>query len=82
MFIRERAGIAAFDALVEQGCKENVLARVARLEQRYRLKCPECGKPFWAKPELIGRNPLTHRVTGYHCPESGCRGVVPIRDRS
>jgi hypothetical protein len=36
MFIRERAGIEAFEALVEQGRKDNVLARVAELERR----CP------------------------------------------
>ena len=82
MFVRERAGIAAFEALVEQGSKENLLARVARLEQRYRLKCPECGKSFWANPELVVRRPLTARVSGYRCPEPGCRGVVPIGDRS
>ena len=82
MFVRERAGIAAFDALVDQGSKENLLARVARLEQRYRLKCPECGKSFWANPELIGRKPLTGKVSGYRCPEPGCRGVVPIGDGS
>jgi hypothetical protein len=42
MFIRERAGIEAFEALVEQGRKDNVLARVAEVERRCRLQCPQC----------------------------------------
>ncbi len=82
MFIRERAGIAAFEGLVEQGLKDNVLARLARLEQRYRLKCPECGKSFWASPELLATKPLSGKVSGYRCPEKNCRGVVPLGEGS
>lgn len=81
MFIRERAGIAAFEGLVEQGRKDNVLGRLAHLEQRYRLKCPECGESFWAKPELLRTRPLTGRIEGYRCPESNCRGVVAIEEQ-
>jgi hypothetical protein len=81
MFIRERAGIAAFEGLVEQGRKDNVLARVAYLEQRYRLTCPECKKSFWAKPELLATKPLSGKVLGYRCPEKNCRGVVPIEEQ-
>ena len=76
MFIRERAGIKAFDALVEQGRKDNVLARVAELERRCRLQCPQCGKSFWLSPELIITNRLTGSVTGYRCPQKNCRGIV------
>jgi len=82
MFIRERAGIAAFEGLVEQGRKDNVLGRLAHLEQRYRLKCPECGKSFWAMPELLRTKPITGKVEGYRCPESHCRGVAPIEEQS
>ncbi len=82
MFIRERAGIEAFGKLVEQGLKEDVLTRVGQLEQRYRLMCPVCTKPFWANPELAGTNWPNGRVTGYRCPEKSCRGVVPIGERS
>ena len=78
MFIRERAGIEAFDALVEQGRKDNVLARVAELERRCRLRCPQCGKSFWLSPELIITNRLTGSVTGYRCPQKNCRGIVPL----
>ena len=76
MFIRERAGIEAFEALVEQGRKDNVLARVAELERRCRLRCPQCGKSFWLSPELIITNRLTGSVTGYRCPQKNCRGIV------
>ena len=76
MFIRERAGIEAFEALVEQGRKDNVLARVAELERRCRLQCPQCGKSFWLSPELIITNRVTGSVTGYRCPQKNCRGIV------
>jgi len=82
MFIRERAGITAFESLVEQGQKENVLARLAQLEQRYRLKCPECEKPFWASPELLETKLLGGKVQGYRCPEKTCRGIVSIGEQS
>jgi len=82
MFIRERAGIEAFEKLVELSLKADVLTRIGQLEQRYRLKCPECTKPFWASPELLGTNWLNTKVSGYRCPEKACRGVVPIGERS
>ena len=55
MFIRERAGIEAFEALVEQGRKDNVLARVAELERRCRLQCPQCGKSFFKRKSLTAQ---------------------------
>ena len=82
MFIRERAGIEAFERLVEQSLKADVLTRIGQLEQRYRLKCPECTNSFWASPELLGTNWLNTKVSSYRCPEKGCRGVVPIGERS
>jgi hypothetical protein len=82
MFIRERAGIEAFGSLVEQGLKADVLTRIGQLEQRYQLKCPECGKLFWASPELLGTNWFNTKASGYRCPETNCRGVVPIGERS
>src|SRR6266700_1166611 len=82
MFIRERAGIEAFERLVEQSLKADVLTRIGQLEQRYRLKCPECTNSFWASHELLATNCLTTQVSGHRCPEENCRGVVPIGERA
>jgi len=81
MFIRERAGITAFGNLVDQGLKADVLTRIGQLEQRYRKKCPECGKKFWAVPELLDTNWLDRKPTGYRCPEKGCSGVIAIGEQ-
>jgi transcription elongation factor Elf1 len=78
MFVREKAGIAAFEALVEHGLKADVLTRIGQLEQRYKFKCPECRKEFWASPALQEKNLLSGNVTGYRCPEKNCKGVAPI----
>jgi hypothetical protein len=59
-----------------------VLTRIGQLEQRYRLKCPECTKSFWASPELLVTNLFNTKATSYRCPEKKCRGVVPIEERS
>lgn len=77
MFIRERAGIDAFRDLVAQGIKADVLTRIATLEQRYKLKCPECGNSFWASPESLITNLFNSKASGYRCPEKNCRGIVP-----
>jgi DNA-directed RNA polymerase subunit RPC12/RpoP len=81
MFIRERAGIEAFGKLVDQGLKADVVSRIGLLEQRYRKKCPECGKPFWVAPELEHRGWLDGKPTGYRCPRSGCSGVVQFGEK-
>ena len=80
MFIRERAGIEAFAGLIEQGRKENVLARVAELERRYRLKCPDCGRSFWLQPKRIVTNRITGQVTGCPCPQMNCQATVPLHE--
>lgn len=82
MFVREWAGIQTFERLVAQGLKTDVLTRIGQLEQRYKLTCPDCAKPFWANAESVETNRLSGRVTGYRCPERNCQGVVPIGERS
>jgi len=81
MFIRERAGIATFERLVEQGLKSDVLVRMGQLEQRYRKTCPECEKEFWVGPELIDRNWLNGKPMAYRCPHENCSGVAPIGEQ-
>jgi len=81
MFIRERAGIAAFRKLVDQGLKADVVTRIGKLEQRYRKKCPECGEEFWAGPELLDKSWLDSKPTAYRCPVKDCSGVVPVGEQ-
>lgn len=45
VFVRGPAGISAFNRLVD-GANQDIWTRLAQMEQRYRLKCPECGCPF------------------------------------
>ncbi len=82
MFIRERPGIAAFESLVEQGIQADVLSRIANLEQRYKMKCPDCGKQFWVRPELVAKNLFNSKTIGYRCPETYCQGVVAIGEQA
>jgi DNA-directed RNA polymerase subunit RPC12/RpoP len=82
MFIRERNGIAAFESLVEQGLKADVLSRIAHLEQHYRQTCPECGKQFWVSHELLAKNWFTSKTLGYRCPEKNCQGMVLIGEQA
>jgi len=82
LFVRERAGIEMFERLVEKGLKADILTRIGQLEQRYKLTCPDCAKPFWANAERVETYRLTGKVTGYRCPERNCQGVVPIGERS
>jgi ssDNA-binding Zn-finger/Zn-ribbon topoisomerase 1 len=78
MFVRERAGITAFESLVDQGLQSDVLTRIGKLEQRYRKTCPECGKEFWALPDSVDTNWLNGNPTAYRCPQKNCSGIVPI----
>jgi hypothetical protein len=82
MFVRERGGIDAFEQLVDQGLQADVWTRIGHLEQRYRLKCPECAKTFWAAPELLGTNWFNSKALGYRCPEKNCQGVVPVGEQA
>lgn len=82
MFVRERAGIAAFESLLEQGIQADVLSRIATLEQRYKMKCPDCGKQFWVRPELVAKNLFNSKAIGYGCPEKNCQGMVVIGEQS
>jgi DNA-directed RNA polymerase subunit RPC12/RpoP len=82
MFIRDRHGIAAFESLVEQGLKADVLSRIAHLEQHYRQTCPECGKQFWVNHELLAKNWFTSKTLGYRCPGKNCQGMVLIGEQA
>ena len=76
MFVREKAGIVAFERLVKQAARDDLWTRLAELEKRYRLRCPECGKSFWIRHELIATSWFDGEVVGYRCPQKDCEGIA------
>lgn len=78
MFVRAGSGIERFEALIAQGEAGNSLDRVSEMEERYRKKCPKCGKSFWITPELMQTSWFNGELTGYRCPTAGCNGVAEL----
>jgi ssDNA-binding Zn-finger/Zn-ribbon topoisomerase 1 len=76
VFIRGPAGIATFNRLVERGSGEDLWTRIAEMEQRYRLKCPECGCRFWIEPELVKTSIFDGSLQGFRCPQKNCGATV------
>lgn len=82
LFVRTRAGIQKFEALVSQAAAENIWERLRSLAKHYQRKCPKCGKTFWIREELIATSWFDGSVTGYRCPESDCDGIARQDDMS
>ena len=81
MFVRGEPGICRrrrLDGLVESAPAQNSWQRMAELEQRYRMKCPRCGKSFWAGEELRETGWFGELVR-YRCPEPGCDAIVEAK---
>ena len=76
VFVRGPAGIREFSRLLEDTSEEPLLARLAHMEQRYRLTCPDCGHKFWITPKLIKTSVFDGSVKGFRCAERGCEGVA------
>ena len=76
VFIRGPAGIATFNRLVERGSREDLWTRIAEMERRYRLKCPECGCHFWIEPELVKTSIFDGSLGGFRCPQKNCGATV------
>ena len=76
VFIRGPAGIATFNRLVERGSGEDLWTRIAEMERRYRLKCPECGCRFWIEPELVKTSIFDGSLQGFRCPQKNCGATV------
>ena len=74
VFIRGPAGIAAFNRLIDRADGQDLWARLAEMEQRYRLKCPKCGCRFWAERELVKTDWVNGSFLGFRCPE--CKELV------
>lgn len=49
MFVRNGDGIRRFEILLAETQEKDIWTRLARLEERYKKKCPECGNEFWAE---------------------------------
>ena len=76
VFVRGPAGIEEFNRLVQRGVEKGVWDRLSKLEQRYSLKCPECGKRFWMERRLIKTSRIDGSFKGFNCPEEDCEGVA------
>lgn len=81
VFIRGPAGIAEFDRLCEQACPEGIVPRLQEMGRRYRLICPECGKPFWIEPKLVKTGMLDGTFKGFKCPQERCKAIVPWEEK-
>lgn len=76
VFVRGPAGIREFTRLVQSANEEGLLTRLAQMERKYRLVCPECGHKFWIAPKLIKTSVFDGSIKGVRCPEPGCAGVA------
>jgi hypothetical protein len=82
LFVRGEKGIRRFEQLLEKAESENIWAKIEELKERYRKKCPECGKGFWIEERLIETSLIHGGFTGYRCPDPDCDGVVKPEDEA
>jgi DNA-directed RNA polymerase subunit RPC12/RpoP len=78
MFVRNSDGIHRFEMLVADAKNSDIWTRLARLEQRYKKKCPECGHEFWVEDKLMKTSIMDGSLQGYRCPKPGCKGIVKV----
>jgi len=76
MFVRNAEGIGRFQQQLKIGVAGDSVARMRAIEQRYRRKCPKCGKEFWIDPELVQTSWFNGEFIGFRCPVQGCDGVA------
>lgn len=76
MFVRNPAGIRAFNQQVENAQRKGVWENMAEMEKRYRKRCPECGRKFWVDASQIETSWFDGTFVGFRCPEGGCDGMV------
>ena len=81
LFVRNNTGIRTFEKLITDAASRNIWARLAELEQHYKKKCPNCGKEFWVKEELMVTSWFDGKFSGYRCPEPECQGIVEPEDK-
>ena len=82
LFVRGPAGIAAFERLMERAHGQGVFARVKEMEQRFYLRCHECGTRFWIEPQLVKTSMFDGSFQGFRCPEKKCDAIVSWKDQA
>jgi DNA-directed RNA polymerase subunit RPC12/RpoP len=75
LFIRNRAGIHAFNELA-RAASGDVWPLLASLKERYRKKCPACGHKFWVEETLVKTSWVDGAFEGFRCPQEDCRTTV------
>jgi len=75
IFVRNRAGISAFNSLVERAELEDIWTELAKLGERYRLKCLKCGRGFWMERNLMECTCMGG-FDGFRCPNEDCGEIV------
>jgi len=81
VFIRGPAGIEEFSRLLERANRDGLLTRLAEMEARYRLTCPECGCRFWAERRLVKTSGFDGSFKGFRCPQKECGAIVPWEEK-
>lgn len=81
LFIRGPAGIDAFFRLVERADNQDLFTKLAEMERRFRLKCPECGCRFWIEPDLLKTSIFDGSVKGFRCPQKNCGAIVAWEEK-
>ena len=80
MFVRNPAGIRAFNRQVESADRKGTWETISEMERRYRKQCPKCGRKFWVEKKLIKTSDLDGSFRGFRCPENDCGAIVRWED--
>ena len=76
MFVRNAEGIDRFQQQLSMGASGDSFARMKSIEQRYKRKCPKCGKEFLIDPEKVETSWFNGEFIGFRCPTKSCDGVA------
>jgi len=77
VFVRGPAGIAAFNRLVDRADGKDLWTRLTEMQQRFYLRCPECGLHFWIEAALAESSAWDGKLKGFRCPGKDCDAIVP-----
>ena len=77
VFVRGKAGIAAFERLLDRARLEGTFGRMHEMIRRYHVRCSACGTQFWIQPDLIVTSIFDGSLKGVRCPNAKCHAVRP-----